>query len=69
MGFSYTPLWKLLLDKNLKKTELKERLGMSPATLAKLSKNKNVSMEVLDKICDHLDCRIEEILEHIPDDK
>ena len=67
MGVSYNRLWKLLIDKGLKKTQLKELAGMSPATLAKLSKNEFVSMEVITKICSCLSCGIEDVVEYIPD--
>ena len=44
MSFSYNKLWKLLIDKNMMKTELQEAIGMSPATLAKMGKNEPISM-------------------------
>lgn len=64
--FSYKPLLKLLIDKNMTKTQLREQLGISMATLAKISKNEYVSMDVLDKICTVLDCKIEDVIEHQP---
>ena len=60
--FSYKPLLKLLIDKNMTKTQLRIATGMSMATLAKISKNEYVSMETLDKICEILDCEIEDII-------
>ena len=65
---SYKGLWKLLIDKNLKKIELKELSGIGTTTLAKLGRNEPVSMDVLMKICDVLNCTSNEILEIIPDD-
>ena len=56
MAVSYDGLWKLLIDKKLKKTELSEKLNISSATMAKMSKGENVSMEVLQKICVLLEC-------------
>ena len=62
--FSYKPLLKLLVDKNMTKTQLREQLGISMATLAKISKNEYISMKVLDDICNLLNCKIEDIVEH-----
>ena len=62
--FSYKPLLKLLIDKNMTKTQLREQLGISMATLAKISKNEYISMKVLDDICSLLNCKIEDIVEH-----
>ena len=64
--FSYKPLLKLLVDKNMTKTQLREQLGISMATLAKISKNEYISMKVLDDICSLLNCKIEDIIEHQP---
>lgn len=63
--FSYKPLLKTLIDKDKKKQNLKEDLGFSPATLAKISRNEYVSMEVLDKICSYLECEIQDVIEHV----
>ena len=64
--FSYKPLLKLLIDKNMTKTQLREQLGISMATLAKISKNEYISMKILDDICSLLNCKIEDIVEHQP---
>ena len=64
--FSYKPLLKLLIDKNMTKTQLREQLGISMATLAKISKNEYISMKVLDDICSLLNCKIEDIVEYQP---
>ena len=64
--FNYKPLLKLLIDKKMTKTQLREQLGISMATLAKISKNEYVSMKVLDDICSLLNCKIEDIIEHRP---
>lgn len=64
--FSYKPLLKLLIDKNMTKTQLREQLGISMATLAKISKNEYISMKVLDDICSLLNCKIEDIVKHQP---
>lgn len=65
MIVSYNRLFKLLIDKGLKKTEFAKKVGIGQNTLAKLSKNEYVSMEVLIKICKGLDCKVEEILEFV----
>ena len=64
--FSYKPLLKLLIDKNMTKTQLREQLGIRMATLAKISKDEYISMKVLDDICSLLNCKIEDIVEHQP---
>ena len=56
MKISYNNLWKLMIDKGLNKSELREITGIGTNTLAKLSKNQPVSMEVLMKVCEKLDC-------------
>ena len=69
MAVSYNKLWKLLIDKNMKKNELGEAAGISNSLIAKLGKNENVTVDVLVRICTALDCRIEDIMELIPDDR
>ena len=66
MRISYNNLFKLLIDKGMKKTELAAAAGLTPATLARLSKGQTVSMETIIKICECLDCRIEDVIELIP---
>ena len=66
---SFNPLWHTLLDKGMKKLELCEAADISTATLAKLGKNKNVNIEILDKICKALNCRIEDVVEILPDEQ
>ena len=63
MNVCYNRLFKLLIDKGLKKTEFAKEVGSGQNTLAKLSKNEYVSMEVLVKICKGLDCNIEDVVE------
>ena len=64
---SYKPLWHTLLDKNIKKLELCQLAGISTATLAKLGKDKTITTDMLNKICAALNCRIEEVVEYVPD--
>ena len=62
MSISYNGLWKLLIDKNLKKVDLIERLEISSSTIAKMTKNEAVSLRVLEKICRELDCDFGDII-------
>lgn len=65
MAFSYNKLWKLLIDKKINKVMLRDAVGITPSTLAKLSKDQNVSMEVLGRICKELTCDIGDIVEYV----
>lgn len=65
----YNNLFKLLIDKGLKKSDLAKMCNLSSPTMAKLSKNEYVSMDVLVRICKELNCRIEEIVEVVPDEQ
>ncbi len=67
MAFSYNKLWKLLIDKNMNKVALRDAIGITPSTLSKLSKNKKVSMDVLEKICKELNCNVGDIVDYIND--
>ena len=66
MKISYKPLWKLLIDKDLKKKDLCELAGISPASVTKMGKCGHVTTETLEKICLALNCRVEDILELTP---
>ena len=67
MAVCYKKLWKLLIDKNMNKTELRMASGITTTALAKLGRDENVNTEVLAKICKTLDCKIEDIMEMVPD--
>ena len=67
MQITYKKLWKMLIDRDMTKQDLKEAAGISSASIAKLGKGENITTDVLLKICDALDCRIEDILETIND--
>ena len=69
MSVSYKKLWKLLIDKDMKKKDLREAAGISTSSMAKLGKNENVTTDVLVKICKALKCDISDIMEIEPDDK
>lgn len=62
MAISYNGLWKLMIDKNMYKKDLTEKLGISSATIAKMGKGESVSIEVLQKICEYMDCDIGDIM-------
>ena len=68
MEVSYKKLWKILIDKDMKKKDLQVAAGMSWASVTKLSKGETVSMEVLMKVCKALDCNIGDIMDFIPTD-
>ena len=63
MAVSYKKLWKLLIDKDIKKKDLIEKAKISPATVTKMGRNGHVTTEVLVKICSALDCKVEDIME------
>ncbi len=63
MAVSYKKLWKLLIDKDMKKKDLRQATGMSTTSLAKLGKNENINTEILVKICKALECDIGDIME------
>ena len=63
MAISYKKLWKMLIDRNMSKTELRIKADFGTATLAKLGKDERVSMDVLLRICAVLNCGIEDIIE------
>lgn len=69
MAVSYKKLWKLLIDKDMKKKDLQAAAGVSWASITKLSKGETVSMDVLIKICKALECNIGDIVEIVPEDE
>ena len=69
MAVSYKKLWKLLIDKDMKKKDLRLATGMTTTALAKLGKNEHVNTEILAKICKVLDCNIEDIMELVSDEE
>ena len=62
----YKRLWKLLIDKDMKKKDLCEKAGISPASITKMGRNGYVTTQVLEKICVALDCQIGDVMEIIP---
>ena len=69
MAISYNGLWKMLIDKNMYKKDLAAELNISSATMAKMGKGENVSLEVLQKICEYMDCDIGDIMSFEKDGK
>lgn len=67
MAMSYNKLWKLLIDRNLKKKDLREMAGLTTNVLAKMGKGGDVSTQVLRKICAALDCELYDIVDVVPD--
>lgn len=68
MAISYKKLWKVLIDKDMKKKDLCATAGISHTSMAKLGKNENVTTDILLKICQSLNCDIGDIMEIIPDE-
>ena len=67
MAVSYKKLWKLLIDKDMKKKDLCAKASISSASVTKMGKNGHVTTEVLVKICTALDCTMDDIMEIVPD--
>ena len=63
MAVNYNKLWKLLIDKGMNKTDLRVKTGMSTSTLAKLSKNEKVSMDIILSICETLECNVGDVVD------
>ena len=68
MAVSYKKLWKLLIDRDMKKKELCEKAGISSASITKMGRNGHVTTEILVKICTALNCSIADIMEIIPEE-
>ena len=67
MDVSYNKLFKMLIDKEMRKTEFAKAVGISANTLAKLSRNEMVSMEIIVKICRYFECSVDEIMDVLPE--
>lgn len=65
MAISYNGLWKLLIDKGMKKGDLQETIGISSSTMAKMTKGEPVSMSILERICDELNCDFGDLVSYI----
>lgn len=69
MSVSYKKLFKLLIDKDMKKKDLREKAGLGNSTMTKLANNDNVTMEVMAKICNALECSMDDIVEIVSDEQ
>ena len=69
MAVNYNKLWKMMIDKNMSKTDLTHLAGISTNAMAKLGKNEDVRVNILEKLCTSLDCRLDDIVEFVPDSK
>jgi len=67
MRISYNKLWKMLIDKNMKKSDLRDKAGISSASIAKLGKGDNITTDVLLRICEAMECRLDDIMETVED--
>lgn len=67
MAWSYNRLWILLIQRNMKKTDLLKTANITSSALAKMGKNLPVTMDALEKICRALNCQIEDIVEYVPE--
>ena len=65
MAISYKKLWKLLIDKDMKKKDLQKAAGVSAASITKLAKNEHVSTEIIEKVCTALQCYVSDIMEMV----
>ena len=68
MAVSYKKLWKMLIDKDLKKKDLEEQAKVSHYAVSKLYRGENVTVDVLERICKTLDCSMDDIMEFVSDD-
>lgn len=64
MAFSYKPLWKLLIDRDMTKKQLMLLAKISKSTMDKMGRGEPVSMDIIDRICSSLECNIESVIEH-----
>ena len=66
MSFSYKPLWKLLIDKDMSKKDLMTKTGISKSTMDKMGRSEIVSLEIIDRIRNYFNCGIDNVIEHCP---
>lgn len=67
MAISYKPLWKLLIDKDMTKKALMNEAGISKSTIDKMGRGEKVSLDTIERICNHLNCNVSDVIEHIPE--
>lgn len=64
---SFKPLWKTLIEKEMKKQDFAERVGITRKTVSMMGRNKAISMQLLDTICRELECQVQDVIEYVPD--
>lgn len=65
MGISYNKLWNMLIDKNMKKSDMKEKAGISSASIAKLGKGDNITTDVFLRICEAMNCHLDDMMDTV----
>lgn len=65
MAFSYKPLWKLLIDQEMTKKQLMQSTGISKSTMDKMARGEQVSMDIIDRICNCFCCNVEDVISHV----
>jgi len=69
MAISYNKLWKILVDENMSKADLRKQAEIAPNTMTKLRRDEVVSLPILEKICKTLECDFSDIMQYVPDEK
>ena len=67
MAMCYKKLWKLLIDRDMTRADLREKTGLSPATLAKMSKGEAIGANVLERICETMQCNVGDVMDYVPE--
>lgn len=67
MSFSYKPLWKLLIDCEMSKKDLMKATNISKSTMDKMGRGEQVSMDIIDRLCNYFDCKVDDVIQHYPD--
>ena len=68
MAMCYKKLWKLLIDRDMTRADLRDKTGLSPATLAKMTKGEAIGANVLERICETMQCDVGDIMSYVPDE-
>ena len=67
MSFCYKKLWKMLIDRDMTRANLREAIGVSPTTLAKMSKGEAIGANVLARICETMNCNVGDVMDYVPE--
>lgn len=68
MAMCYKKLWKLLIDRDMTRADLRDKTGLSPATLAKMSKGEAIGANVLERICETMQCNVGDVMDYVPNE-